>query len=328
MAKKARRTAKRREEERMQPDLHGLAARERPRRRAQPRHHPAARRSVERRLRGGRQQHQGHAGAAARLWPAAVRRGPRAALPHPDRHRRQSERRRGRRHRHRGRLDQARRRRHRQDRQAGDRLRHRRPRRHRHHRQGLATSPRNIVQMGLGAAARGVRHLRALGLDQVRRERHHHRPRLLPDRRQHVRQADPARHLRRVRRDLRDHRRRASRQGARDHARRSARSGTRSGRPTRTTSSRRTRPTTCRTRSRPRATSPAASPPSRRRRSAISRRSAASASYIDVLEPAEAPAQGPGPLLHGHLVGGGRMRDADGGGAAMSCTPSRPARAT
>ena len=51
----------------------------------------------------------------------------------------------------------------------------------------------NIVQMGVRAAARGVRHLRALGLDQVRRERHHDRPRLLPDRRQHVRQADPAR---------------------------------------------------------------------------------------------------------------------------------------
>ena len=70
--------------------------------------------------------------------------------------------------------------------------------------------------MGVGAAARAVRHLRALGLDQVRRERHHHRPRLLPDGRQHVRQADPARHLRRVRRDLRDHRRRAPRARPRD----------------------------------------------------------------------------------------------------------------
>ena len=79
--------------------------------------------------------------------------------------------------------------------------------------------------VGVGAAARGMRHLRPLGLDQVRRERHHDRPRLLPDRRQHVRQADPAGHLRRVRRDLRDHRRRASRQGARDQHRRSARSG-------------------------------------------------------------------------------------------------------
>ena len=51
---------------------------------------------------------------------------------------------------------------------------------------------KQYVQMGLRAAARGMRHRRALGLDQVRRERHHHRPRLLPDRRQHVRQADPA----------------------------------------------------------------------------------------------------------------------------------------
>ncbi len=50
--------------------------------------------------------------------------------------------------------------------------------------------------------------------------------------------------------------------------------------------------------------------------------------YIDVLEPAEAPTQGAGPLVHGHVLGGGRMRDADGGGAATSCTPSRPARAT
>ena len=43
----------------------------------------------------------------------------------------------------------------------------------------------------IGTGARGVRHRRALGLDQVRRERHHDRPRLLPDGRQHVRQADP-----------------------------------------------------------------------------------------------------------------------------------------
>ena len=84
---------------------------------------------------------------------------------------------------------------------------------------------KQYVQMGVGAAARGMRHRRALGLDQVRRERHHHRPRLLPDRRQHVRQADPARHLRRVRRDLRDHRRRASRQARARSTRRSATSG-------------------------------------------------------------------------------------------------------
>ena len=47
------------------------------------------------------QQHQGHAGHPARLRPPAVRRGPRAALPHDDRHRRQPQRRRRRRHRHR-----------------------------------------------------------------------------------------------------------------------------------------------------------------------------------------------------------------------------------
>ena len=39
-----------------------------------------------------------------------------------------------------------------------------------------------------------------------------------------------------------------------------------------------------------------------------------SSTYIDVLEPAEAPAKGPGPLLHGHLVRRRRMRDPDGGG--------------
>ena len=49
--------------------------------------------------------------------------------------------------------------------------------------------------------------------------------------------------------------------------------------------------------------------------------------YIDVLEPAEAPAQGSGPLLHGHLLRGGRMRDADGGGRLRRCTHSRPGRA-
>ena len=37
--------------------------------------------------RGGRQQHQGHAGDPASLRPAAVRRRPRPAFPHADRHR-------------------------------------------------------------------------------------------------------------------------------------------------------------------------------------------------------------------------------------------------
>ena len=87
-------------------------------------------------------------------------------------------------------------------------------RRHRHHRQGVARR-QGLPAVGIRAAARGVRHLRALGVDEMRRVRHHDRPRLLPDRRQHVRQADPARHLRLLRRDLGDHRRRAPRQGAR-----------------------------------------------------------------------------------------------------------------
>ena len=64
-----------------------LPPRERPRRRAQPRHHPAGRRPVERRRRGGGEQHQGHARDPAPVRAAAVRRRPRAALPHADRHR-------------------------------------------------------------------------------------------------------------------------------------------------------------------------------------------------------------------------------------------------
>ena len=207
-----------------QPELPRLAARERPRRRAQPRRHPAARRPLQRRLRGGRQQHQGHAGHSACLRPAAVRRRPRPAFPHADRHRLQPQRRRRRRDRHRGRLDQARGRRHRQDRQAGRRLRHRGPRRHRHHRQGLLQG-QGVRAVGLRARARGVRHRRPVGLDQVRRERHHDGPVVVPDGRQHVRQADPQGHLRLLRRDLRDHRRRAHRQVDAPSTPRSATSG-------------------------------------------------------------------------------------------------------
>ena len=54
---------------------------------------------------------------------------------------------------------------------------------------------------------------------QVRRVRHDDRPRLLPDRRQHVRQADPAGPLRLLRRDLRAHGRRAPRRRPRGDAR-------------------------------------------------------------------------------------------------------------
>jgi len=66
MAKKKRRTPRRARRTNGYPDLTfiGLAAEERPRRCTQPRHHPAARRPVERRLRGGRQQHQGTLRAA------------------------------------------------------------------------------------------------------------------------------------------------------------------------------------------------------------------------------------------------------------------------
>ena len=51
-----------------------------------------------------------------------------------------------------------------------------------------------------------VGHLRTLGLDQVRGIRHDHGARFLPDRRQHVRQADPERHLRRLRRNIGNYR--------------------------------------------------------------------------------------------------------------------------
>ena len=77
-------------------------------------------------------------------------------------------------------------------------------------------------------------HRRPVGVDQVRRERHHHGPVVVPDGRQHVRQADPQGRLRLLRRDLRDHRRRAHRQGARHQRPRSATSGWPCSRPTRT----------------------------------------------------------------------------------------------
>ena len=52
------------------------------------------------------------------------------------------------------------------------------------------------------AASRRMRPVGAVGRGQVRRERHHHGPGLLPDGRRHVRQADPAGDLRLLRRDL------------------------------------------------------------------------------------------------------------------------------
>ncbi len=117
---------------------------------------------VQRRLRGGREQHQGHAGDPAPVRPPAVRRRPRPALPHADRHRLQPERRRRRRHRHRGPVDAAGRRRHRGDRQAGRRLRHRAARRPRHDHAGVEGGAR-VRAVGERAAARGLRRSPSCG---------------------------------------------------------------------------------------------------------------------------------------------------------------------
>ena len=81
------------------------------------------------------------------------------------------------------------------DRQAGDRLRHRGPRRPRHDHARLEGGAR-VRAVGQREAARAVPDRRALGLDQVRRERHHLGLRRQPDRRQRLRQAPPARQLR------------------------------------------------------------------------------------------------------------------------------------
>ena len=50
--------------------------------------------------------------------------------------------------------------------------------------------------------------------------------------------------------------------------------------------------------------------------------------YIDVLRAGRSAAQGAGALFHGHVIGGGRVRDADGGGGLCRAHASRPARAT
>ena len=70
-----------------------------------------------------------------------------------------------------------------------------------------------VRAVGEREAARGLRDLRALGLHQVRRERHHLGLRLEPDRRQRLRQAAPARQHALLRRDHRAHRRREHRRG-------------------------------------------------------------------------------------------------------------------
>ena len=197
----------------MQTVLPRLHPRERPRRRSQPRHRPAGRRPFERRGRGGREQHQGRARDPASVRPAAVRRGPRPALPHADRHRRQSERRRGRRHRHRGPVDQARRRRHRGDRQAGHRLRHRAARRPRHD-HARVEGREGVRAVGEREGARGMRALRAVGVDEMRRIGHDVGLRRESDGRRRVRQALRSRLHAGVRRDHRAHRRRADRRRA------------------------------------------------------------------------------------------------------------------
>ena len=105
-----------------------------------------------------------------------------------------------------------------EDRQAGRRLLDRAEWRPEDHHGRLAQG-QGVRALRHRIAARGMRDLGALGLHQMRRERHDDRARLLPDCRQHVRQAASRRDLRLLRRDLRDHRRRAHLQGARGHAR-------------------------------------------------------------------------------------------------------------
>ena len=151
--------------------------RENGRRRAQPRRHSSSRRPVERRLRGGGEQHQGHPRSAARLRAPAVRRGSRSALPDPHRHRLEP-------NvaavvcRHRGRLDPARRRRHRQDRQARHGVRNRGNGRHHDDRQGRA-SPKSTCIGPRNCGARSATS-RISGLYEVRRVRHHHGSLLRP----------------------------------------------------------------------------------------------------------------------------------------------------
>ena len=98
-------------------DVPGLPPGERPGGGAQPRDRPARRRSLECGLRGGwRTTSRGRWRSPPSLRPVAVRGGPRPALPHPDRHRLESQRRRGGGDRDRGRLDAAGGGRHRRDR--------------------------------------------------------------------------------------------------------------------------------------------------------------------------------------------------------------------
>ena len=186
----------------------GLPARERARRRAQPRHHPAGRRSLERRVRGGRQQHQGHDGDAASVRAAAVRRRPRPAFPHADRHRRESRtspRWSSSASRSSGRSASSTASPRPASRCSG--LRHRAARRPRHDHARVEGGAR-IPAVGEREASRRVRAARAVGVDQVRRVGHDLRLRRQPDRGRRVRQALRRRLHAGVRRDHRAHRRR------------------------------------------------------------------------------------------------------------------------
>ena len=143
--------------------------------------------------RGGREQHQGHDGDAAPLRAAAVRRRPRPALPHADRHGLQPERRRGGRDLHRGAAGR------RRSPTASPPPASRWPT---SASSSTATTTRScaprrrrkeFVQWASELHARGAPAQGPVGLDQVRRVRHHLRLRRQPDRRQRLRQALPAR---------------------------------------------------------------------------------------------------------------------------------------
>ena len=147
---------------------------------------PAARRYFQRRLRGGGQQHQGHAGRAPCLWPAAVRRGSGPAFPDDHRHRRKTRisplvslsvsSRGGRKKSSTGLPPTGKPVQGFSIEQNGDlkTIMDCQPRR-----QGDGAFCQRI-------AARGMFDFRTLDFDQMRRKRYHHRPRLLSDGWQHV----------------------------------------------------------------------------------------------------------------------------------------------
>ena len=198
------------ERHRQEHHLPRLPPRERPRGRAQPRHHPAAGRPVQRCQRGRGPQHQGLHGHPAPVRAPAVRGRPGPALPHADRHGLQPQRGGGGGHRHRGRLDQEGGGRHRRHGQAGGGLWHRGPRRPRHHHARQQGGAR-VRAVGQREAARGLPAARAVGLHQVRRERHHQRLRGQPHRGQRLRQTARPGQLPVLWRDHRTHWRRAHR---------------------------------------------------------------------------------------------------------------------